>query len=222
VTENYFNYFTEIEEHFQRARGTGLFLLSPVDWALIEAWKNGGIPLEAVLRGIDVAFEKWRARPANARRHQINSLAYCTQAVTAEAQAMANGKPVRKHAEPEASMPQADVSSYLKRNADALQAAGLTDLAAAVRDLDNPESLADMETLEQWLTTLEEKMIARIRASASDEQMLEARQVLDRQLKPYRGKMSTEQLSMLERQFLDRRLLETARLPRLSLFYLTM
>jgi hypothetical protein len=50
---------------------------------------------------------------------------------------------------------------------------------------------------------------------------LEARQALDRQLKPYRGKMSAEQLAMLERQFLDRRLLETARLPRLSLFYLT-
>ena len=25
VTENYFNYFTEIEDHFQRARGTGCF-----------------------------------------------------------------------------------------------------------------------------------------------------------------------------------------------------
>ncbi len=219
---NYFNYFTEIEEHFQRARGTGLFLLSPVDWALIEAWKNGGIPLEAVLRGIDVAFEKWRARPATARRNQVNSLAYCTQAVAAEAQAMATGKPVRKEADPETQMPQADVSSYLKRNAEALKGAGLADLAAALLDLDNPESLADLETLEQWLTTLEEKMIARIRASATDEQMVEARQVLDRQLKPYRGKMSTEQLSMLERQFLDRRLLETAKLPRLSLFYLTM
>jgi pantothenate kinase-related protein Tda10 len=75
--------------------------------------------------------------------------------------------------------------------------------------------------MEQWLTSIEEKMIARIRASASDEQLVEARQVLDRQLKPYRGKMSTEQLAMLERQFLDRRLLEAAKLPRLSLFYLT-
>ena len=44
---NYFNYFTEIEEHFQRARGTGLFLLSPLDWALIESWKNAEVPLEA-------------------------------------------------------------------------------------------------------------------------------------------------------------------------------
>ena len=221
MTENYFNYFTEIEEHFQRARGTGLFLLSPVDWALIEAWKNAGIPLEAVLRGIDVAFEKWRARPPRSRLNQINSLAYCTQAVTAEAQAMIDGKPVRKP-EPEASMPQADVSAYLQRNAEQVRAAGLEEIAASLLELDTPGALADLETLEQRLTILEEKMIARIRGAASDEQMLEARQALDRQLKPYRGKMSTEQLSMLERQFLDRRLLETAKLPRLSLFYLTM
>ena len=57
---NYFNYFTEVEEHFQRARGSSLFLFSPLDWALIETWKDAGVPLEAVLRGIDVAFEKWR------------------------------------------------------------------------------------------------------------------------------------------------------------------
>ena len=31
---NYFNYFTEVEEQFRRARGTGLFLWSPLDWAL--------------------------------------------------------------------------------------------------------------------------------------------------------------------------------------------
>ena len=84
---NYFNYFTEVEEHFQRARGTGLFLLSPVDWALIETWKDSGVPLEAVLRGIDEAFEKWRSRKSKFR--QINSLAYCTQAVLEQAQRMA-------------------------------------------------------------------------------------------------------------------------------------
>ena len=87
---NYFNYYTEIEEHFQRARGTALFLLSPLDWALLEAWKNAGVPLEAVLRGIDVAFEKWRAKKN--RIQQVNSVAYCAQAVLLEAQAMAAGK----------------------------------------------------------------------------------------------------------------------------------
>src|SRR5262249_19552348 len=85
---NYFNYFTEIEEHFQRARGTSLFLLSPLDWALLESWKNSGVPLEAVLRGIDLAFEKWRVR--RSRVQMVNSIAYCTQAVMMEAQRMAD------------------------------------------------------------------------------------------------------------------------------------
>ena len=84
---NYFNYFTEVEEHFQRTRGTSLFLLSPLDWALIETWKNSGVPLEAVLRGIDGAFEKWRSRKSKVR--MVNSLAYCAQEVLAAAQAMA-------------------------------------------------------------------------------------------------------------------------------------
>ncbi len=82
--ENYFNYFTEIEEHFRRARGTGLFLLSPLDWALIENWRAAGVPLEAVFRGIDAAFEKWQARKS--KRRSINSLGYCTQAVMEAAQ----------------------------------------------------------------------------------------------------------------------------------------
>src|ERR1700756_2406844 len=82
--QNYFNYFPEIEDHFQRARGTGFFLLSPLDWALIESWKGAGIPLEAVLKGIDDAFEKWHSRKI--KRRMVNSLAYCAQAVLEAAQ----------------------------------------------------------------------------------------------------------------------------------------
>ena len=85
---NYFNYFTEIEEHFQRSRGTSLFLLSPLDWALIETWKNSGVPLEAVLRGIDAAFEKWRAK--RTRVQMVNSLAFCAQAILVETQRLAD------------------------------------------------------------------------------------------------------------------------------------
>src|SRR4051812_3011156 len=85
---NYFNYFTEVEEHFQRARGTGLFLMSPLDWALVEGWKNSGVPLEAVLRGIDHAFEKWHAKKGKQRQRMVNSVAWCSQAVQEEANAM--------------------------------------------------------------------------------------------------------------------------------------
>src|ERR1700729_4450868 len=90
---NYYNYFTEVEEHFQKARGTALFTMSPLDWALVEAWKNAGVPLEAALRGIDAAFEKWRAKKK--RGQNVNSVAYCSQAVMIEAQTMAGVAPPR-------------------------------------------------------------------------------------------------------------------------------
>ena len=82
--ENYFNYFTEIEEQFRRRRG-GTLLLSTLDWALIETWKDAGIPLEAVLRGIDGALERYDKRPTP---RKVNSLAYCAQEVLAAAEEM--------------------------------------------------------------------------------------------------------------------------------------
>src|ERR1700692_1002652 len=82
IVQNYFNYFTEIEEHFQRRRGS-LLLLSTLDWALIETWREAGIPLEVVLRGIDEAFDKYEARQRSSSRRlrQVNGLAWCAQAV---------------------------------------------------------------------------------------------------------------------------------------------
>lgn len=219
MAETYFNYFTEIEEHFRKARGTGLFLLSPLDWALIEAWKNAGIPLEAVLRGIDAAFEKWRANPGRARVQKVNSIAYCAQAIAAEAQAMVNAAPVARK-EPKAPFSLDEVREFAARNAKALREAGYGDLASAVEAIDVDALFSDLEQLEQRLTAVEEKLIARLRASAREESLFETRRALDRELKPYRGKMNAAQLAMLERQFLDRRLLESAGLPRLSLFYL--
>jgi hypothetical protein len=222
VTENYFNYFTEVEEHFQRARGTGLFLLSPLDWALLEAWKNAGVPLEAVLRGIDRAFEKWRARPARARFQMVNSLAYCAQAVAAEVQAMAGGAASKAPGAAAPPFTLDQVRAFVRANADALRKGGQPDLADSLEGLDLDALYGDLEQLEQRLSSIEEKMIARLRASASEEALFEARRSLDLELKPYRGKMSADQLAMLEKQFLERKLLAASGLPRLSLFYLQM
>jgi hypothetical protein len=220
LTENYFNYFTEIEDHFQRARGTGLFLLSPLDWALIEAWKNAGIPLEAVLRGIDQAFEKWRSRPPRGRIQMVNSLAYCAQAIAVEVQAIVDGGAPAKSRKAAPPFSLAEVREYIAHNAAALRKAGLEELAVSLEAMPIEALYGDLEQLEQRLTAIEEKMIARLRSDVSDEALFEARRTLDRELKPYRGKMSAEQLSMLEKQFLERKLLEDRGLPRLSLFYL--
>jgi len=216
---NYFNYFTEIEEHFQRARGTSLFLLSPLDWALVESWKNAGVPLEAVLRGIDAAFEKWRSRKVKAQ--MVNSLAFCAQAVLTEAQIMVEGAPARPRKETAPPFTVDELRRYLEANAGGLPT-GHAQTAASLRKLaeESEQHYSDLEGLEQRLTVLEEKMIAAARAGQSEEQALESRRELDRQLRPYRGKMTADQLSMLEKQYLERRLLEQAGLPRLSLFYM--
>ena len=216
---NYFNYFTETEEHFQRARGTSLFLLSPLDWALLESWKNSGVPLEAVLRGVDEAFDKWRSRKV--KTQMVNSLAFCSQAVLTEAKIMAEGAPARPRQETAPPFTVDELRAYLDGNATALPAA-YEPIAASLRKLaaEVDRHYTDLEALEQHLTVLEEKMIATARGQQTEEQALESRRELDRQLRPYRGKMTAEQLSMLEKQYLERHLLEQSSLPRLSLFYM--
>jgi hypothetical protein len=215
---NYFNYFTEIEDHFQRARGTSLFLLSTLDWALIENWKNAGVPLEAVMRGIDAAFEKWRARKV--KTQMVNSLAFCAQAVLTEAQIMAGTAQPRARRETAPPFDQEELRKYLGENSKTVRAVeGFADIATALERLAD-EAHTDLEALEQHLTVLEEKMVAIARTRQSEEDLLTARREMDRQLRPYRGKMTADQLSMLEKQYLERSLLEGAGLPRLSLFYM--
>jgi hypothetical protein len=217
---NYFNYFTEIEAHFQRARGTSLFLLSPIDWALVENWKNAGVPLEAVLKGIDEAFEKWRSRKN--KRRAINSLLYCAQAV-AEAAGRASSRTDPRGGD--APFSAEELRGYLQSAAAQVRAhpnPQFQEIAASIDALaaGTVESVRNLEDLERRLTAIEEKVTAVLRAGSSDETLYSIRESLDRELRPYRGKMSAEQLSMLERRYIDAALLERAKLPRLSLFYL--
>lgn len=221
---NYFNYFTEIEEQFQRARGTSLFLLSPLDWALIENWKSAGIPLEAVLRGIDETFVKWRARKTKSRL--VNSLAYCSQAVMEAAQRIGDaGKP---RAPQTADWPFAieELESYIRTSAEKIRATGQTAFVTVAESLDQTaQEIAalsgDLEDLERRLTALEEKLVAAARTLLSDDVLLDLRRSLDSELGPFRGKMTADQISMLERRYLDTAVLERLSLPRLSLFYLS-
>jgi len=217
---NYYNYFTEVEEHFQRVRGTSLFLMSTLDWALIESWKNAGVPLTAVLRGIDAAFEKWRGRKS--RTQMINSLAFCAQAVLTEAQIMAGSGQAAPRLAAAPPFPAVDLMKYLRDNSATVGAAGFPEIAVTLEKFadEAEQHLADLEQLEQRLTALEEKLVATLKSRQTDEELFNARRDLDAQLRPYRGKMSAEQLAMLERQYLERQLLERSNLPRLSLFYM--
>ena len=233
--ENYFNYFTEVEERYLQRRGGGL-LLSTLDWALIETWKDAGIPLEAVLRGIDAAFDKYDQRPSKTKK--INSLAYCSQEVLASAEEMKEaavgvGKATERPRLNQGFEPDT-LSAFLQRNANELEAAkipesakparvGALNAAKTLRDLAaqaGGKSVGRLEDLERHLTVLEEKLFAALLTSTPDEEIISIRAEADRDLAPYRRKMSGPQIDQLQKQYVQKRLLEKYKLPRLSLFYM--
>jgi hypothetical protein len=233
---NYFNYFTEIEEHFWKKRGAHL-LVSPLDWAIMETWQKAGVPLEAALKGIDRAFESFQRSRRGAAK-PVKSLAYCTDAVLDAAQeqqeAAAGAQPVA-HAQGKEPFARPELHDYLKRNAELLRkAAGRheathVNLAAFLRAtaekvtssetlLETP-GILDLEDLERRLTILDEKIHAALLTHASEELMLKIRREVDSQLATYRRKMKAEQLALVEKQYSQKRLLDEYQVPRLSLYY---
>ncbi len=226
--ENYFNYFTEIEEHFQRRRGT-LLILSTLDWALIETWKDAGIPVEAVLRGIDATFEKYDRRPVKTRK--INGLGYCSQEVLAAAEDIKEAA-VGTEREPEkqAALQTSEIAAYLRKNATLCAKAAVPESAEPLvqEQVKTLEQLAtasengpvNLEELERRLTVMEEKLFAALLAGTGDETLVKIRAQADRDMAPYRSKMSAVQIDQLLKQYVNKKLLESYKLPRLSLFYL--
>jgi hypothetical protein len=228
---NYFNYYTEIEEYFWRKRGAHL-LVSTLDWAVIESWQKAGVPLAVVLKGIDRAFEKYDAKR---RGRPIKSLLYCVDAVADVAE---EAKEAAAGRGPESGAPARpvaftgdEIASYLRANAAAVRAAAersaagasFADIAAALEALaDQPATsqTSNLEDLERHLTVFEEKLLAALTQAARADELLALRREAERALAPYRRKMKAPQLAMIEKQFLEKRLFERSGVPRLSLFYL--
>jgi hypothetical protein len=228
---NYFNYFTEIEERFQQRRGA-LLLLSTLDWALIETWREAGIPLEAVLRGIDAAFDKYEARQKRGRMRRINGLAWCAQAVMVAAEELreASAGTAPSIIARESGFEQERVAAHLEAAATALDVATVAPeacaaTAARLRELATAlgceAQQLDLEVLERTLTVLEEKLFAALTAAAPEELLVGLKAHAARELAPYRSRMGAVQLRQVERQFVQKQLLVHYNLPRLSLFYMS-
>lgn len=235
LSHNYFNYFTEIEERFQQRRGS-ILLLSTLDWALIETWREAGIPLDAVLRGIDAAFDRHEARQKRGRMRRINGLAWCTQAVMeaavelkeASAGTAAAAAPAQESGfEPERvaghleSAATALASAAVAPEACAATAARLRELAAELRAASSASMAAELEALERSLTVLEEKLFAALTAAVPEELLVGLKEHAARELAPYRSRMGAVQIRQVERQFVQKQLLVHYNLPRLSLFYMS-
>jgi hypothetical protein len=235
--QNYFNYFTEIEERFQQRRGS-LLMLSTLDWALIETWREAGVPLEAVLRGIDNAFDKHdaKAQRSSSRTRKVNGLAWCAQsvmeAVEQAIEASIGAEPARGREVQESGFEAERVGRYLEQNAAAIEATKLIapadataiEISTRLRSLAiglRAEPVQSLEELDRTLCVLEEKMFAALLTSAPEEELVTLREQAARELAPYRGKMHAVQIKQVQQQFLQKRMLEMRKLPRLSLFYMS-
>jgi hypothetical protein len=206
---------------------------------LIETWKDAGVPLQAVLRGIDTAFEKYQQR--RSRTQKVNSLAYCAQAVLLAAEEMkqaAVGAQRDDRPGQTLGFEPACIAGFFRRNAVSVESAAVPEAGAVsakaiaqetartLRELadqvenDNDKATQRLEQLERRVTVLEEKLLAALLAATSEGEIMAMRMQADRDLAAYRSKMPSVQIEQLHRQYVHKRLLEKYGLPRLSLFYM--
>lgn len=210
---NYFNYFTEIERYYQ-SRRESFTLLSTLDWALIETWKDQGIPLDTVLKGMDRAFSR--------AKRKIGSVAYCASAV---AEVVDEQKGLRSEAPAPTQLDPEEVRAYLDGLAAGVQALqeSFPEFAArfvAIADSIREQDVSDLRAGENGLNALEEKLLSIIKVAAEESALIEIQNEVDRSLAPLRSRMTVDQITMLGQQVWKRKLMERYGIPRLSLFYM--
>lgn len=233
---NYFNYFTEIEDAFVRRRGKHLFL-SPMDWALMETWKQQGIPLHIVLRGVEKSFDSYEARP---RKRSVKTLLYCQEEVEAQYAEWVEahvGSATGATAEPESDKTPfsfAAISEHLQRCHSSLSvlaqsrkqeddlSEGLTRAVALLADIEKDfasGATLDTRKLEDSLTGLERMLNDSMLSVASSGTLDELKKIVKDQLKPYKAQMDAAVYKQTFDNLLLKRLREQFAVPRLSLFY---
>jgi hypothetical protein len=246
---NYFNYFTEVEEEFVRRRGKPL-LVSPMDWALIESWKNAGIPLHVVLRAINRAFDSYDARPRRYRK--VNSVFYCQQEVESSFAdyrlAQVGGgpegekeksarKPAERQQQATEAFPKPVLLDFISRSDGELNRAAALASEAGRAEVESAierararlaeiakeiEAAAQVnaENIERDLDAIDRMILRGAVKTCGEEEIERIRQEAESQLQPYRKKMDKAIYQQTVQNFISRRLREMNDVPRLSLFYL--
>ena len=236
---NYFSYFSEIEDTFIRRRGKHL-MLSPIDWALIESWKERGVPLHVALRGIEHSFDSYEARK---HKRTVKTLLYCQEEVEAQYAEWLESRigshdesSVQEKESPDTSPFSRDVvldhlgrllKSFAELAADPLEQGELKEaleraasLLVEVRDEYEDAAQPDTRKLEESLTGLDRMLDDAIRKSIPDVHLTAITTEVESQLKPYKRHMDKTAYEQTRTNLLRKRLREYFDVPRLSLFYL--
>ncbi len=208
-------YYQAVEEFFVSRRGDPLFV-SNADWLLIHEWKQAGVPLRVVLRGIADALDghahSW------SRAKNVGSLAYCKNEVEVARdpwqRALALG-------EEEGADTAAQLSSLAEGLAGATLSPALQPLAAGLAlELRELAAAPPAGSLEKQLQRLETRLRTALLADTDPEVLARHDAAIERELQPYAQRMPAKVLEQIRAEARTRRLFEFHGLPRLSLFAL--
>lgn len=236
---NYFSYFSEIEDTFIRRRGKHL-MLSPMDWALIESWKERGVPLHVALRGIEHAFD---SHDAKKQKRTVKTLLYCQEEVEAQYAEWLESRvgshedaASRKDDEQTSPFPRAAVLAHLERSWETLtdlfnQRAAQQDefgealkraaaLLSEIKDDYASAAQPDTRKLEESLTGIERMLDNAMRGVTNSDEFTAMNAEVESQLKPYKRQMDKPAFEQTRDNLLRKRLRERFGIPRLSLFFL--
>ncbi len=234
---NYYNYFTEIEEHFVRKRGKHL-LVSPVDWNLIAIWRDAGIPLQVALRGIDIAMDGFFARQHRSPS-KVNTLCYCHDSVMEE---FTRHQESRVGESPGEESPKTEgdesgrseilnsifqrineiktlsAKQYFCENAGGIHRA-LARLEEIMQNLETGTRI-DSEALERDLGIVDEVLMEQLRLATSAEQTAEWEKEAKSELKIYKKRLPKETFGRIHRNFINSRIRRHFQIGELSIFHL--
>lgn len=223
---NYYNYYTEIEDTFVRRRGKHL-LLSPIDWAMIESWQERGVPLHVVLRGIEAVFDNFDKNP---RPRTIKSLLFCREEIEAQFQEWAASRVgAGSESAAEANIPQYSpdqIRKHIENIIADLRAAPTgpisEDFERACIRLESllPELTDDVELTDQSLTDIEHFLDDALLKKTDKARLKAFEKETASELREYKSGMQKDDYERTFRVMLLKRLRESVRVPRLSLFYL--
>jgi hypothetical protein len=225
VNDNYFNYFTEVEEYFVLKRGKNI-LISPLDWCLVELWKENGIPLHIVLRGIDRSFEKATALS----KRFPSTLYYCHPAVM-EAHEEYQEATIGSHRgemeeESGESIPRGRVNTYLEELERLLNGRSEPECRRAAERI--RAIRADVETfkvvelaqLDEELGRISSSLLQSLSAGMEADVLSNLQHEVEEELKRYKKRLSAELYRQLKAKYLENKVGAHFSLPEFSLLRL--
>lgn len=204
----------------------------------METWKQQGIPLHIVLRGVEKSFDSYEAKP---RKRTVKTLLYCQEEVEAQFAewveshvGSAGDAPESETESDKTPFSFAAITEHLDRSRNALAelaksrtqeddlSEALTRAVALLVDIESDfasSTTLDTRKLEDSLTGLERMLNDSMFSVATTTTLEELKNGIKEQLKPYRSQMEAAVYKQTFDNLLLKRLREQFGVPRLSLFY---